>query len=314
VRYFPGHSQNTLFLASTARGPDFDRPPVPRRIAIQSALTLSALNFTNRNAARSSPRTTETSLQTGPRTITGGDALGKTNGDSCTLPPCVQTCKKRLKKCLLPWKDPTCGSTPAEECLALYVCCIDEECCEPECPTVECDGVCCADNEICNADDDCVVPPAGCETAFARDAMEDPPGNDPFCGTEFTRWGWTNGPYPDATFATLVMYAGAGQCDITKGTEVGAATVEVTAGVVTVTVTPLSAYEFTELHIQVSCDPLKYALQDTTPTVAPGQYTYGPLTTETVVFSDGGSNPIDGENCAGTDGYWVIVHAVSCAR
>ena len=417
------------------------------------------------------------------------DAAGRSSPtcaeDSKTL-KCVRKCKKRLKKCMLPWEKKKCGKTSTEECLARYVCCIDDYCCEPcvdpdvctpDCPpgtdgcccegkicnaggtceddpsscvdpdvcTPDCppgtDG-CCCEGKICNAGGMCVCPdcleplcgddgtcctdgisetcnegicvacvtggqpdgvtcevkkadpvmyppccypnqckdigkpgsskskcgcdscnPApgddctfgydyvccpngnicgnddtcvpsggpGCETAFARDdtgmsAGLNSPGYDEFCGTAFTRWGWTNGPYTATNAGSTVrlnMYAGAGQCDKDKGEFVGTAFVTVDALDVTITVTPEANYEFTEYHIQVSCDPLQYALKDgtTTETVAPGQYTVVenaevPAVGVTKTFVDGsdGVTKIDppGRTAPCTTGYWVIVHAVSC--
>ena len=66
--------------------------------------------------------------------------------------PCVKKCKKRLKKCMLPWLEThepgndKCGQTLTEECLARYVCCIDEYCCEE----TECDeGTCVKLGDLC---------------------------------------------------------------------------------------------------------------------------------------------------------------------
>ena len=56
------------------------------------------------------------------------------------------------------------------------------------------------------------------------------------------RWGWTNGPYTAANAGVevgeLKMYAGAGQCEIPKGTEVGSRDSQVDGITVTVTFTP----------------------------------------------------------------------------
>ena len=379
-----------------------------------------------------------------------GRTLPTCPDDSETL-PCVQKCKNRLKKCMLPWEKKKCGKTSTEECLARYVCCIDDYCCEPcvdpdvctpDCPPgtdgcccegkicnaggmcvcpdcleplcgddgtcctdgisetcnegicvacvtggqpdgVTCevkkadpvmyppccypnqckdigkpgsskskcgcdscnpapgddctfgyDYVCCPNGNICGNDDTCVPSGGpGCETAFARDdtgmsAGLNSPGYDEFCGTAFTRWGWTNGPYTATNAGSTVrlnMYAGAGQCDKDKGEFVGTAFVTVDALDVTITVTPEANYEFTEYHIQVSCDPLQYALKDgtTTETVAPGQYTVVenaevPAVGVTKTFVDGsdGVTKIDPPGRSGTplcpNGYWVIIHAVSC--
>lgn len=186
--------------------------------------------------------------------------------------------------------------------------------------------VCCPDGDYCStpaSGPEVCTTGAGCETAFAID----PNNFVKFCGNSdlvTNRWGWTNGPYTDANAGSpvsLKIYAGAGGCVPEKGTEVGEATVTVAVDTVTVTVTPTTMmFEFTELHIQVSCEPLKYALTDysdpTSTTVAPGQYTYGDAFATPVVFVDGlpgsGEFKIDPTAEACTGGYWVIIHAVSC--
>ena len=201
----------------------------------------------------------------------------------------------------------------------------------------DCFDFCCPTDQICSVSSKACVsnPGGGCETAFARDRItyDDgvTPGNDKFCGTAFNRWGWTNGPYmPINSGRTLDIYAGAGQCLTTNGPgKVGEATVAVVAGVagagdtVTVTFTPDTGFKFTEYHIQVSCDDLKYALKGATPTVAPGQYTVVENTAVasgvpiTKTFVAGGSLPIDpppGSTASSCNtGYWVIIHAVSCS-
>lgn len=76
------------------------------------------------------------------------DAVGRmspTCTDENESLPCVQKCKNRLKKCMLPWEKKKCGKTSTEECLARYVCCIDDYCCkEPECT-----GGCIGEDESC---------------------------------------------------------------------------------------------------------------------------------------------------------------------
>ena len=162
-----------------------------------------------------------------------------------------------------------------------------------------------------------------CENAFAYEFDQVDFNAVDFCSNDFTRWGWTNGPYPDGTSAPLNIYAGAGTCDPSSGgTFVGRATVTVDGDTVAVKVTPDFYHTFTELHIQVSCDPLKYALQGDTETVTPGQYTYGSddPTTDSVTFfvaPASGQLSIDGlteEGSCTSNRFWVIIHAVSCLR
>lgn len=43
--------------------------------------------------------------------------------------------------------------------------------------------------------------------------------------SDFNRWGWTNGPLAAGSYS-FDIYAGAGQCDLTKGTLVGTLNVE----------------------------------------------------------------------------------------
>ena len=163
-------------------------------------------------------------------------------------------------------------------------------------------------------------------TAFANDNALSLQAFD-FCTTGFTRWGWTNGPYPDGTSNRhLEIWAGSVDCIKYWGRYVGTAEVTVLGDTVAVKVTrvPYTGYTFTELHIQVSCDPLKYALQGDAETVTPGQYTYGSddpdPTEEVVTFAvapASGQLSIDGLTEAGectSKQFWVIIHAVSCLK
>lgn len=93
----------------------------------------------------------------------------------------------------------------------------------------------------------------------------------------FARWGWTNGPISDGEEHTYDIYAGAGQCDLNKGTLVGKLTVEYSDGTFTATykMTRLSdytgnAYSMSETHFYVGNSP--YPQKGPRYTVAPGQY------------------------------------------
>ncbi|MCW9706750.1 hypothetical protein [Fodinibius salsisoli] len=98
-------------------------------------------------------------------------------------------------------------------------------------------------------------------------------------GVSFNNWGWTNGPLSDPSGPmTYAIYAGAGQCDLNKGTKVGELAAEYSNGTLTVTYTMTetsgytgSLYTLEETHVYAGNDPYpknpggKY-------TVAPGQY------------------------------------------
>ena len=200
-----------------------------------------------------------------PNAVTGCDCCQGSKcdvGDTNTCVSCVDT-----------------GGAPVDTC---DVCCDENAICKVvgngykcKCEGAECDTGCCPFGESCNANGDCEVFPFGCETAFAKDptkgiCFQDTTNSDP----TFGRWGWTNGPYMPGVWPNLEIYAGAGQC--TGGTPVGTASVTVAGSSdvdVKVEFTPGADYEFTEYHIQVSCDPEQHALNGVTPTVAPGQYT-----------------------------------------
>jgi hypothetical protein len=113
------------------------------------------------------------------------------------------------------------------------------------------------------------------ETAFAFG------GDYAKCFDQFdvsNRWGWSNGPLAEGSY-TFDLYAGAGQCDVSKGTKVGTLSVNYTDGTAVVTYqmagknpeTNLS-YTLTETHLYVGSEPL--ARKNGEFTVAPGQFPY----------------------------------------
>ncbi|WP_242093452.1 T9SS type A sorting domain-containing protein, partial [Aestuariivivens sediminicola] len=142
-----------------------------------------------------------------------------------------------------------------------------------------------------------------CETAFAMD-METASCFIP----SFKRWGWTN-HYDEGDISELPLYAGAAQCDVSKGALVGSVTVDYSQeGEITVTYAIDNDgigmdYAMSEAHVYVGCD--MYPEKNGTPTVAPGQYTFnaGSLDHSTgisVTFTNV-SGPV-----------YVIAHAVTC--
>lgn len=122
------------------------------------------------------------------------------------------------------------------------------------------------------------------ETAYAK-------GGNAICFIPtFRNWGWTNPIGPGPGNYIWPLYAAAGQCDTSKGTEVGSVTVKYGAdGNVTVTYNVVSPYSLKETHVYVGVNkfPKDARGRDT---VAPGQYT--------------NNGPFDGSQV------YVIAHAV----
>lgn len=128
-----------------------------------------------------------------------------------------------------------------------------------------------------------------CETAFARGEN----GSTCFGDTEydFSRWGWTIGPLTVGDYS-YDIYAGAGQCDISKGVLVG--TVDVSYkdnGDLSVTYNINDEYSTVETHTYAG--NAMFPMKNGQPTVAPGQYEI--------------SENLEGE-------IYVIAHAVVCAN
>jgi hypothetical protein len=143
-----------------------------------------------------------------------------------------------------------------------------------------------------------------CETAFAfspeatcfLDIDED--GDDT---GDFNRWGWTIGPLTPGLYV-YEMYAGAAQCETSKGTHVGTVHVDYGGELATVTfLNMISPYTLKETQVYVGNEILP---QDNGfNTVAPGQYTVvnGSPDTET----DSASIPVSGN-------IYIVAHATVC--
>jgi hypothetical protein len=148
-----------------------------------------------------------------------------------------------------------------------------------------------------------------CETAFGVFTDDGSTvGDDSRCFREdgFSRWGWTNSISPNAPGSpyTLQLYAGAGKCDLSKGTHVGTATVDYSGGYVTVNyniTTP--GYAMSEAHVYIGCEP--YPTKNGVNTVAPGQYNFNPGGLDHVYNYQVVPIEASGE-------LYVIVHAVVC--
>jgi len=97
-------------------------------------------------------------------------------------------------------------------------------------------------------------------------------GEIPEGDLDANRWGWTNKVQPNTT-ASFELYAGAGQCDLSKGTLVGTVTVVHNGSTVTVTYEMNDGFTLDETHVYVGSAPLPTGRRGDT--VAPGKYPYG---------------------------------------
>ncbi len=109
--------------------------------------------------------------------------------------------------------------------------------------------------------------------AFANDSL-----SACFIGSDLlatNRWGWSNGTLVPGSYV-FQLYAGAGQCDLSKGTHVGSLTVVYAGSTATVTYAMLPGFSLSATHLYVGTDPLPYTINNKTGvkeyTVAPGQY------------------------------------------
>jgi len=121
------------------------------------------------------------------------------------------------------------------------------------------------------------------ETAYA---LGDPEG----CFIpDFKNWGWTNLISPSEVDYTWDLWAGAGQCDTSKGTLVGSVTVNYDGTNVTYNYNVVAPYLLDETHFYAGLAQYPTDKKGN-PTVAPGQYT--------------NNNPFNGEDV------FVIAHGV----
>ncbi len=152
---------------------------------------------------------------------------------------------------------------------------------------------------------ECNPPPplGGCETAFA-DGDELGQCFLGLNGFKFKNWGWTNGPI-GVTSSTLEwdIWAGAGQCDHSKGILVGTLFVDYDGSIATVTYNMDTGYVLDETHLYIGSTIVPYK-SNGKPTIAPGQYgnqhSLGGAASDTYTI-DGLSGDI-----------YIIAHAVVC--
>jgi hypothetical protein len=140
-----------------------------------------------------------------------------------------------------------------------------------------------------------------CETAFAFNSSAATCFNE----LNFERWGWTNGPLTAGSYE-MDIYAGAAQCDTSKGILVGTLSVvyDGTTAVVTYNLEPGFGLEETHLYVGNEMLPKFKQGKNFVQTVSPGQYPYIHETLEGAdsdTYTVSISGPI-----------YVIAHAVVC--
>jgi len=122
-------------------------------------------------------------------------------------------------------------------------------------------------------------------------------------------WGWTNGPLALGYSATWPIYAGAGQCNLANGRQVGTATVNYYRNgygyKVTININMNSGYTLTGTQVYAGADKLpKYYGRYT---VSPGQFPYR----HTLNDATTDSYSITLSGCSGGNIY-IIIHADVC--
>lgn len=122
------------------------------------------------------------------------------------------------------------------------------------------------------------TPPGKCdETAFAKSTSSICFDQYPDFIDNPKRWGWTNGPLTQGVY-TMELWAAAGQCNTSNGTNVGTVTVNFDGTSAVVTYSVNAPYSLSGVHLYVGCDPLPEKCtgpshnQNCDYTLAPGQY------------------------------------------
>jgi len=147
--------------------------------------------------------------------------------------------------------------------------------------------------------DFCIEPceEPSCETAYAYGGDQ----NDCFLNlnTQGNKWGWSNGGIDEGTYSWPI-YAGAGQCDLSRGTLVGTLDIEYSGDVAAITYNIDAGYTLEETHLHIGESkakrlPLNKKKKFIT---APGKYDYS------------GGSYFEIEDLSGP--IWVTAHAVVC--
>ena len=138
-------------------------------------------------------------------------------------------------------------------------------------------------------------PQVNCETAYAYG------GSYATCFLNLSpisanNWGWTNNIGP-GTY-NWPIYAGAGQCDISKGTLVGNLNVVYSGGTVTITYQINPGYTLDETHVWIGTNGNKLPWKKGKWVTAPGQFNYN------------GMNPVVKSGLSGN--IWIAAHSGVC--
>lgn len=144
-----------------------------------------------------------------------------------------------------------------------------------------------------------------CETAFAYAPSDE--GGTCFLNMGFDRWGWTLGTLSEGDSRTYDLYAGAGQCDTTKGELVGTVSVKYLDGQANVRYSTDYPYTLDETHLYLGNDqlPSQKKGKNVEYTVAPGQYGNTQDLDETMDTTSSYTLDASGE-------INLVAHAVSC--
>lgn len=148
----------------------------------------------------------------------------------------------------------------------------------------------------------------GCETGFALCAAD---LTTCFIDDGFNRWGWTIGPM-DSSKHNFGIFAGAGQCDVSKGVLAGTIDFEYDSqtGIANVNFIAEEGFVFKETHLYIGNDPYPMKIRGNgveVPTVAPGQYPYKHGNLDNAVMDSYTIDGLSGE-------VYMIAHAVVCAK
>lgn len=148
----------------------------------------------------------------------------------------------------------------------------------------------------------------GCETGFAicADYL-----STCFIRDGFNRWGWTIGPM-NTSKHVFGIFAGAGQCEVSKGVLAGTIDFEYNSdtGIANVNFIAEEGFVFKETHLYIGNDPYPMKIRGNgveVPTVAPGQYPYKHGNLDNAVMDSYTVDELSGD-------VHMIAHAVVCAK
>ncbi len=144
----------------------------------------------------------------------------------------------------------------------------------------------------------------GCETMFGK-------GSDDiatcFIDDGFNRWGWTNGPLGPGEYE-FDIYAGAGQCDTSKGTLAGKVLLSYDGSTAEVIYMTDDDHVLQETHLYIGNDPyptVRRGRNGEVPTVAPGQFPYKHGNLDNVSMDSYTVDGLSGD-------IYIITHGVIC--